>query len=137
MTNGPTRHVHFLEDDDSIRSILFMLFSREPCVGRVARSEEGALTIITRDQFDAVLLDLQYVNPVAGEGPIQIRSLSPVLVGRVLVITGEVTDPEAMEVIARICVPHVPPKGLIYTLWNRLRTILNHFGFTSVASALD
>ncbi len=126
------RRVIFAEDDASIRNILNVLLGGEPCAGRDSQGEEYAFTIITRNQFDAVLLDLQCATPPAEEGPIQIKDVCPILVGRVLVITGEVTSPETMEIIARHCLPHGPLNRPMHDLWNRLRTIVSHSGSPKV-----
>ena len=51
-----------------------------------------------------------------------ITELRPSLVGRVLVITGEVSDPDTLEMLERCAVPHVPRSRVTSDLWGRLRT---------------
>ena len=46
------------------------------------------------------------------------------LVGRVLVITGEVSDPNTLEMLAREAVPHVPRNRIMTDLWGSLQTLL-------------
>jgi hypothetical protein len=53
-----------------------------------------------------------------------IKELRPNLVGRVLVITGEVSDPQTMELIKRHCLPHISRHRMMQDLWERLRTLL-------------
>jgi hypothetical protein len=46
------------------------------------------------------------------------------LVGRVLVITGEVSDPQTMEMIRKNCWLHIPRQRVMQELWERLRSLL-------------
>jgi hypothetical protein len=57
---------------------------------------------------------------------VQIIKVSPSLVGRVPVITGEVTDSTTMDLIARHCrLAHVLRNRLMQDLWTRLRALFN------------
>jgi hypothetical protein len=47
-------------------------------------------------------------------------------VGRVLVITGEVADPETLEILERSAVPHVIRSRVTVDLWGRLRSLLGY-----------
>jgi hypothetical protein len=46
------------------------------------------------------------------------------LVGRVLVITGEVSDPQTMEMIRKNYWLHIPRQRVMQELWERLRSLL-------------
>jgi hypothetical protein len=56
------------------------------------------------------------------------------LVGRVLVITGEVSDPQTMEMIRMNCSLHIPRQPARQELWERLRSLLG-FSASSPDSA--
>jgi hypothetical protein len=53
-----------------------------------------------------------------------ITKLRPSLVGRVLVITGEIADNSTLEMLERCAVPHLPRNRVTSDLWGRLRTLL-------------
>jgi DNA-binding response OmpR family regulator len=102
------------------------------CDGDVAHDTDQALSMIRQDQFDAVLLDLR-------SAPLQqmvsaITELRPSLVGRVLVITGEVSDANTLEILEHYAVPHVPRSRVTSDLWGRLRSLLG-FAPSSANSA--
>jgi DNA-binding NarL/FixJ family response regulator len=80
--------------------------------------------MIKKESFDALLLDLRCSEVPAGEMVSAIRKLRPCLVGRVLVITGEVSDPQTMETIRKSCWPHIPRQRVMQELWERLRSLL-------------
>src|SRR5438477_594366 len=101
------RKVLIIEDDASIRNVLYVLLAGQQCDGDVATSGRQALSMISRETFDAILLDVRCQNVPPDEMLSQISKLHPDLVGRVLVITGEVTDATSLEMIERNCLPHV------------------------------
>ena len=113
-----------VEDEPAIRNVLYVLLAGVGCEGIAAYSGQQALSMISRDRYDAVLLDLRCVNLPAKEIVSQINDLRPSLVGRILVITGEVHDTETMEMIKRHCLPHVAQNRLAQDLWARLKTLL-------------
>ena len=92
--------------------------------GDIAHSGHQALAMIEKKSFDAVLLDLRCSEMPTGEMVSAIRELRPNLVGRVLVITGEVSDPQTMEMIKKNCWPHIPRQRVMQELWGRLRSLL-------------
>lgn len=120
----PRRKVLIVEDEPSIRNVLFVLLAGLGCEGDVAYTGQQALAMIGREQFDAVLLDLRCSNVGPEEVVSQIREVRPSLVGRVLVITGEVTDERTIELLDRYLLPHIPRNRLMNELWTKLRTIL-------------
>ena len=120
----PRRKVLIVEDEPSIRNVLFVLLAGLGCEGDVAYTGQQALAMIGRERFDAVLLDLRCSNVGAEEVVSQIREVRPSLVGRVLVITGEVTDAQTMELLDRYFLPHIPRNRLMHELWAKLRIIL-------------
>ena len=64
--------------------------------------------MIRQDQFDAVLLDLRSSELPMEQMVCAITELRPSLVGRVLVISGEVSSPTTLKMLERYAVPHVP-----------------------------
>jgi CheY-like chemotaxis protein len=125
MTLHPIRRkVLIVEDQPAIRNVLYVLLAGLGCDGDVATGAKMALSMIQQEKFDAVLLDLRCSEMPAEEVVAKIKSLRPNLVGRVLVITGEVTDPQTLEVIERNCLPHVPRNRVAEELWERLRSLL-------------
>ena len=125
VTKAPARRkVLIIEDEPSIRNILYVLLAALDCEGDVAYSGQQALAMVSREKFDAVLLDLRCSNVPAEHVVSRIKEIRPSLLGRVLVITGEVTDPQAMELIERHVLPHIPGNRLISDLWGQLRGLL-------------
>lgn len=118
------RRVLIVEDAPAIRNLLYVLLAGVRCEGDIAYSGQQALSMISRESFDAVLLDIRCVNLPAEQMVSAIKEIRPNLVGRVLVITGEVTDPETMKTIERHCLPHVSQDRLTKELWVRLRGLL-------------
>ena len=117
------RKVLVVEDEPSIRNVLYVLLAALKCEGDVAYSGQQALAMIGRGSFDAVLLDLRCADPSAAEVLSKINEIRPNLVGRILFITGEVSDPGTLTMIERNCAPHVTQGRLIEDLWDRLRSI--------------
>ena len=78
--------------------------------------------MIRQDRFDAVLLDLRSAHLPPDQMVSAITELRPSLVGRVLVITGEVSDPDTLEMLERYAVPHISRSRVTSDLWGRLRT---------------
>lgn len=124
VTGSARRKVLIIEDEPSIRNVLFVLLAGLGCEGDVAYTGQQALSMVGRESFDAVLLDLRCNNLGAEEVVSQITEISPNLVDRVLVITGEVTDPETMELLSRHLLPHIPRTKLMPELFSQLRGIL-------------
>jgi two-component system response regulator PilR (NtrC family) len=124
VTGSARRKVLIVEDEPSIRNVLFVLLAGLGCEGDVAYTGQQALSMVSRESFDAVLVDLRCSNLGAEEVVSQIKEISPNLVGRVLVITGEVTDPQTMELLSHHLLPHVPHDRLMPELFSQLRGIL-------------
>lgn len=118
------RKILIIEDEPAIRNVLYVLLAGLGCEGDVAYSGQQALAMISREKFDAVLLDLRCTNVPAAQVVSQIKEIRPSLLGRVLVITGEVTDPQAMELVERHLLPHIPGSRLMTDLWGQLRGLL-------------
>ena len=122
--NPPRRKVLIIEDEPAIRNVLYVLLAGLGCDGDVAPDTQHALAMIRQDRFDAVLLDLRSAHLAPEQMVAAITDLRPSLVGRVLVITGEVSVPRILEELERNAVPHVPRNRVTSDLWGRLRTLL-------------
>jgi DNA-binding NtrC family response regulator len=118
------RKVLIVEDEPSIRNVLFVLLAGLGCEGDVAYSGRQALAMLSAEKFDAVLLDLRCRQLPAEQVVSAIQEIRPSLVGRVLVITGEVTDPKTLELLERHCLPHIPEGNVKDWLWDRLKPLL-------------
>jgi len=128
IDQSPRRKILIVEDEPAIRNVIYALLAALGCDGDVAYGGQMALSMIQKESFDAVLLDLRCSQLPAEEMVAQIKELRPNLVGRVLVITGEVTDPRTLEVIERHCLPHVSEDRVLDELWGRLRSLLGLSG---------
>lgn len=115
-------------DEPSILNVLLVLLAHLGCDSDVTSGAEMALSMIRQESYDAVLLDLRCSHLPAEEMVEKIKELRPNLLGRVLVITGEVTDPRTLEVIERNCLLHVSEKRLMEELWRLLRNLLGFSG---------
>jgi DNA-binding NtrC family response regulator len=104
--NPPHRKVLIIKDQPSIRNVLHVLVAGLSYGGDIAPSINQTLSIIRHDQFDTVLLELRSTQPPKMDSAI--TELRPILVGRVLVITGEVSNLSTLEMIEHSAVSHVP-----------------------------
>ena len=118
------RNVLVVEGEPSIRNLFYVLLAGLGCEGNIAHSGRQALAMIEKESFDAVLLDLRYSEMPAGEMVSALRELRPNLLGRVLVITGEISDPQTMEMIKKNCWPYIPRQRVMQELWERLRALV-------------
>jgi two-component system response regulator PilR (NtrC family) len=118
------RKVLIVEDEPSIRNILYVLLAGLGCDSDVAHDAAQALAMLRQDRFEAVLLDLRASDPPPEQVVSAITEVRPSLVGRVLVITGEVSDPQTFESLERSAVPHVARSQITSHLWMRMRALL-------------
>lgn len=102
------RKVLIIEDEPAIRNVLYVLLAGLGYDGDAAPDAYRALSMIRQDQFDAVLLDLRSSQLPPDQMVRAITELQPSLVGRVLVICGEVSDPATIAMLERYALPHVP-----------------------------
>ncbi len=122
------RKVLVVEDEPSIRNILNSLLGKLGLDTQTAQNGSQAIDILSRDKFDAVLLNLRCADLQAEAVVTHIEQIRPSLVGRVLVITGEVPDARAMALVERHFLPHVTDYDLLESLRRWLQGI---FGIQS------
>ena len=125
---SPRRKVLIIEDEPSIRNVLYVLLAELGYDGDAAFDTRQALSMIGKEQFDAVLLDLRSSQLPPEQMVCAITELQPSLVGRVLVITGEVSDPATLEMLQQYALPHVPRSRVASDL---SRSIAQMDGLTS------
>ena len=94
------------------------------CQGEVAADGREALAMIRRRNFDAVLLDLRSSSLPAEEVVAGIHDMRPSLIGRVLVVTGEVDGPETLDLIERYFLLQVRRSQVSFDVVDRLRALL-------------
>lgn len=119
----PYRKVLIIENEPDVRNVLFVLLAGVGCEGEVAHDIRNALTRISEESFDAVLLDLHCSEGSPEQVVSQIKEIRPSLVGRVLVITGDVTSPDVLDTIERQCLPQVRRRHLIKDMLTALRSL--------------
>ena len=120
----PRRKVLILEDEPAIRNVLYVLLAGLGCEGDVVHNSRQALASINRQTFDAVLLDLRCSELPPAELVSEIIELQPNLIGRLLIITGQVADAETLAMIERNSLAHVPRHQVTNALWGRLQSLL-------------
>ena len=118
------RKVLIVEDEPSIQSLLHNLIEKLGCENTAATNGQQALAMISRKEFDAVLLDLRCSNLRPEEVVTGIHEIRPSLVGRILVITGEVSDAKTLDLIERHFLLPIPYSRLLQDLVGRLRALL-------------
>jgi DNA-binding response OmpR family regulator len=123
-SGGLRRKILIVEDEPSIRNILYVLLAGHGFEGLVAHDSAEALSMVRQDRFDAVLLDLRCPNLLPDQVLSAITELRPSLVGRVLVITGEVADPSVLAMLERHALPHVQQSRMVAELGDRLKSLL-------------
>ena len=128
------RRVLIVEDESSIRNLIYTLLSTLGCDGDVAYSGQQALAMISRQPFDAVLLDLRCLDLAPERVVSGILEIRPNLMGRVLVTTGDVTDQNTIDLIEHKCLLRVPRHHLVFELWNKLRIL---WGFSGASYPLQ
>jgi CheY-like chemotaxis protein len=123
------RAVLIIEDEPSIRNVLYVLLAGLGYEGDVAHDTHQALSMLrSKNRFEAVLLDLRSAQMPPDQMLTAITELRPSLVGRVLVITGEFSDPHILETLERCAVPHVARSRVTSDLWGRMQILLGLAG---------
>ena len=120
----PRRKVLILEDEPAIRNVLYVLLAGLGCEGDVVHNSRQALASINRQTFDAVLLDLRCSELPPDQLVSEIIEVQPNLIGRLLVITGEVATGETLAMIERNSLAHVSRQQVTTALWGRLQSLL-------------
>ncbi len=118
------RKVLLIEGEPVSRDLLRTLIKNLGCHGEVAADGQQGLAMVSSDDFDAVLLDLRSSSLPPEEVVAGIHDIRPSLVGRVLVITGEVDDRATLDLIERYFLLRIRKSRVISDLVGRLRALL-------------
>ena len=118
------RRVLLVEGEPVAGKAIHNLLNNLGCQGEVAADGQQALAMVSRMDFDAVLLDLRSSNLPPEEVVAGIHDIRPSLVGRVLVITGEVDDRETLDLVERYFLLQIRQSRLFKDLTGRLRALL-------------
>ena len=133
MSNAPAkRKILVVEDEPSIRKLIKSLVEGAGCDGDLASGAQ-ALAQIHRNEYDAVLLDLRCSEIPAQEFIAHIQNIQPHLVGRVLVVTGEVPDEKTLAVMGKNFLIPIPGSRLRIDLPGILKVLLNRGQSASTA----
>lgn len=123
-TPSKNRKVLLIENEPAAMEVLRVLINSLGCHGEVAADGQQALDMLGHEDFDAVLLDLRSSTMPPEEVVSGIHDLRPSLVGRVLVITGEVEDKTTLDLVERFFLLKVRRSRLNFDLAGRLRALL-------------
>lgn len=118
------RRVLLVEGEPAVGEVLRVLLKKLGCEGELAADGQQALAMVSRREFDAVLIDLRSSSLPPEDVIAGIHDIRPTLVGRVLVITGEVDDHQTLDLIERYFLLQIPRNRLINDLVGRLRALL-------------
>ncbi len=118
------RKVLLIEGEPVARELLRDLLKNLGCHGEVVADGQQALAMVSSEDFDAVLLDLRSSSLPPEEVVAGIHDIRPSLVGRVLVITGEVDDHSTLDLIERYFLLRIRQSRVIFDLVGRLRALL-------------
>ncbi len=111
-SSAARRKVLIVEDEPSIRNLLYVLLAGIGCEAETATSGAQALALVEREKFDALLLDLRCLNVRPDEVVSGVQRIRPSLIGRVLVVTGEVADQQTLDLIEQHFLLQVPRNRL-------------------------
>jgi DNA-binding response OmpR family regulator len=118
------RKILVIEDESSIRKVIHILLDTLKCDGDVTCNGRQDLDTLRCENFDAVLLDLRAPESPPDQVVQQICEIRPKLMGRVLLITGEISDRRTLELIEQSGVTCIRKSNLAHELWDRLRVLL-------------
>ncbi len=119
------RRVLIVEEEAAIRNVIYVLLADLGCQGEVAQSAQQALTMVSRESFDAVLLDLRSADLPLERLVTEIGQIQPNLAGRLLLITGSGVDSQDLNLAERLRLPCIPRQRVMEEMWHRLRPLLN------------
>jgi CheY-like chemotaxis protein len=118
------RKVLLIEREPVAREVLRVLVNNLGCRGEVVADGQQALAMVRSEDYDAVLLDLRSSSLPPEEVVSGIHDIRPSLVGRVLVITGEVDDRDTLDLIEQYFLLQIRGSRLVFDLAGCLRALL-------------
>lgn len=131
------RKVLLIESEPVASEVLQVLVDNLGCHGEVVTDPSQALGTVRSEDFDAVLLDLRS-SAMPPEGAVSgIHHIQPSLLGRVLVITGEVDDQATLDLVERYLLLRIRRSRLKFDLAGRLRALLRITSLRSSSLTVD
>lgn len=112
MATRARRHIFTAENPQRIRSALSVLLAGAQSEGDVTRSAHERLRDFMRGGCERLMLDLRAVEMPPDGNYSAVRNVRAVHLGGVLVVTGEVADPDVFRQIKEVQHPHVSAKRL-------------------------
>jgi hypothetical protein len=111
MPKEAERYVFTADKTPGIRRALFILLAGLESEGDVTRSAFEKLDEVLK-HCDGLILDVRRVEMRPDEVSPTVRNVRAGLVGRVLIVTGEVADPEVIREIEALGAQHFPLKHI-------------------------
>jgi CheY-like chemotaxis protein len=90
----------------------------------VASNLKEAFALLQQETPDAAILDPQQANSPAARIVAAFHKMAPHLRGRAIVLMGEESDPELLQVLDAYLLPRVPREVLLQELWPSLDLLL-------------
>jgi len=115
------RRIFVVEKAPSVRNALCALLAGVGCEGDVAHSSRKIHERFGEANRDKLVLDLRYAGTPPSPASPGVKNLEASLVDRILVVTGEVTDPKVFRQIEELVVSHFSLKNMT----SSLRTIVH------------
>lgn len=132
-----TRKVLLIESEPAAREVLQVLVGNLGCLGKVVENGRQAMATVRCEDFDAVLLDVRSSAIPPEQVLSRIHRIRPSLVGRVLVITGEVDDQGALDLVERYSLLQIRRSRLGFDLAGCLRALLRNAPLRSPSPTTD
>jgi hypothetical protein len=112
MPKQAERYVFTADRTPHIRNALSILLAGVESEGDVTRSAREKLDGFLKHDCDGLILDVRRVRLRPDEISPAVRNVRASFLGRVLVVTSEVADPEVLREIEELGAPHFPLKHI-------------------------
>jgi hypothetical protein len=110
------RRVLIAEEPLAIRNVLYALSAGIEADGSSASGVRKRLDDFAKGGCDGLILDLRTMEAPHGGMPPRIKNVRGCQLGRVAVVTCDVSAPMIVRQIEELCHPHFNPRHLIYSL---------------------
>ena len=117
------RRIFVVEKGSSVRNALCALLAGVGSEGDVARNTREIHEKFGEANRDKLVLDLRYAGTLPNPVSPGVKNLEANLVGCILVVTGEVTDPKLFRQIEALVVPHFSLKHMTSSLRTVVRAL--------------